>query len=135
MHIISYEILALIFAWLPRSPQIANAFHRFGCLNSHAVATSSFKSKLWRNPSIFLHFFNLCHTSLTFNSLEKKAFFENIAGKGENAGKQHFLLFPKYFIPFPKQISIRKSHLFCHLQMPSISTSLKFCPLVKSLYW
>ena len=31
--------------------------------------------------------------------------FENIVGKGENAGNQHFLLFPQYFVPFPKQIS------------------------------
>ena len=27
-------------------------------------------------------------------------------GKGENAGNQHFLLFPHYFPPFPKRISI-----------------------------
>ena len=31
--------------------------------------------------------------------------------KGENAGKQHFLLFPQCFLPFPKQISIFQSHL------------------------
>ena len=42
---------------------------------------------------------------------------ENIAGKGENAGNQHFLLFPQCFLPFPKQISIFWSHLFYHLQM------------------
>ena len=33
--------------------------------------------------------------------LEKKAF-ENIVGKGENAGNQHFLLFPKCFSILPK---------------------------------
>ena len=27
-------------------------------------------------------------------------------GKGENAGNQHFLLFPQCFLPFPKEISI-----------------------------
>ena len=32
----------------------------------------------------------------------KKVAFENILGKGENAGNQHFLLFPKCFLPFPK---------------------------------
>ena len=32
--------------------------------------------------------------------LEKKAF-ENIVGKGENAGHQHFLLFPQCFLSFP----------------------------------
>ena len=31
--------------------------------------------------------------------------FENSVGKGENAGNQHFLLFPQCFLPFPKQIS------------------------------
>ena len=30
--------------------------------------------------------------------------FENIVGKGENAGNQHFPLFPQCFIPFPEQI-------------------------------
>ena len=34
-----------------------------------------------------------------------KESFENIMGKGENAGNQHFLLFPQCFLPFPKQIS------------------------------
>ena len=32
--------------------------------------------------------------------------FENLVEKGENAGNQHFLLFPQCFLPFPKQISI-----------------------------
>ena len=38
-------------------------------------------------------------------TLRKKPF-ENIVGKGENAGNQHFLLFPQCFLSFPKQISI-----------------------------
>ena len=42
----------------------------------------------------------------------KKKPFENSVGKGENAGNQHFLLFPGYFLSFPKQISIFLSHLF-----------------------
>ena len=41
---------------------------------------------------------------------------ENIVGKGENAGYQHFLLFPKSFLPFPHQISIFQPHLFCRPQ-------------------
>ena len=28
--------------------------------------------------------------------------FENIVGKGKNAGNQHFLLFPQCFLPFQK---------------------------------
>ena len=37
---------------------------------------------------------------------------ENIVGRGENTGNQHFLLFPQCFLPFPKQISIFRSHFF-----------------------
>ena len=62
----------------------------------------------------------------------RKEAFENILGKGENAGNQHFLPFPKCFLPFPKQILIFQLHLFCCLQMHSICSGLKFCCLVKS---
>ena len=57
--------------------------------------------------------------------------FGNIVEKGENGGNQYFLLFIQCFLPFPKQTSIFQSHLFCHLQMLSIWTSLKFCCLVE----
>ena len=43
--------------------------------------------------------------------------FENTEGKGENAGSQHFLLFPQCFLSNPNQISIFESHLFYRLQM------------------
>ena len=42
---------------------------------------------------------------------------ENSVGKGEKAGKQHFLLFQQCFQSFPKQIAIFKSHIFCRMQM------------------
>ena len=58
----------------------------------------------------------LYYTVLTFNDIEKEAF-ENIVGKGENAGNQHFLLFPQCILPFPNQILIVHLELFCHLQM------------------
>ena len=58
--------------------------------------------------------------------------FENIVGKGENAGNQHFLRFPPCFLLFPRQILIFQSHLFCRLQMLPIWTSLEFCCVVKS---
>ena len=49
---------------------------------------------------------SLKHTSdfdsRVLETLNKMAF-ENIVGKGENAGDQHFLLFPKYFLPYQKQ--------------------------------
>ena len=47
----------------------------------------------------------------------RKRPFENIVGKGENAGNQHFLLFPQCFLPFPNQISIFHFHLSCLLQI------------------
>ena len=61
----------------------------------------------------------LYHTIPTLNSImkKKKKAFENIVGKGENAGNQHFHLFPQCFLPFLKQNSIIQSHLFCLLQM------------------
>ena len=54
----------------------------------------------------------LYHTITTFNdpTLYKEPF-ENIIGKGENAGDQHFLLFPQRFLSFPKQISIFESFI------------------------
>ena len=51
---------------------------------------------------------------------------ENMVGKGENPGKQHFLLFQQYFLPFPDQISTFQSHLFCRLQILLIWTGLNF---------
>ena len=47
--------------------------------------------------------------SQLLTTLYKKSF-ENIVGKGENAGNQHFLLFPLCFLSFQKQISISESH-------------------------
>ena len=49
--------------------------------------------------------------SRLLTTLRKKPF-ENIVGKGENAGNQHFLLFPQCFLSFPQQISIVQSQLF-----------------------
>ena len=41
-----------------------------------------------------------------------KKTFENIVRKGENAGNQHFLLFPQCFLPFPKQGLLFYSNFF-----------------------
>ena len=46
----------------------------------------------------------------------KKNDFENIVGKGENAGHQHFLLFPQCFLPYQRQKLSFQQHLFCRLQ-------------------
>ena len=79
----------------------------------------------------FNKWLTLYHTIWTFNDQRDRAF-ENIVGKGENAGYQHFLLFQQCFLPFPNQIFIFHSNIFCQLQMLSIWTSLKFCHLVES---
>ena len=41
---------------------------------------------------------------------------ENIVGKGENAGNQHFLLFPQCFLPFTKKKKKKekKIQIFSH---------------------
>ena len=41
--------------------------------------------------------------------------FENIVGKAENAGNQHFLLFPQSCLLFPRQNSNFETHLLCQL--------------------
>ena len=72
----------------------------------------------------WLPFFTTQSRLLT--TLKQRAF-ENILGKGENAGNHNFLLFPQCFLPFPNQFSILHSHLFYRLQMLSIWTSVRFC--------
>ena len=41
--------------------------------------------------------------SLTPVTTLRKKPFENIVEKGENAGNQHFLLFPQCFLPYQRQ--------------------------------
>ena len=41
---------------------------------------------------------------MPFSATERP--FENIAGKGGNAGNQHFLLFPQSFIPYERQVGV-----------------------------
>ena len=88
-------------------------------------------SELWKLRIGVVKSWLIFSQSWLFMILKKEPF-ENIAGKGENAGDQHFLLFPQYFLPFPKQTSIFLLHIFYCLKMLSISTSLKFYRLVKS---
>ena len=76
--------------------------------------------------SLIMHISTLYHTIPTFNDPKEEAF-RKYSRKGENAGNQHFLLFPQCFLPFPKQSSISDSHLNCQLQMLSIWRGLKIC--------
>ena len=73
------------------------------------------------HPHLFFKL-TLYHTIPTFNSPEKRDLSENIVGKGENAGSQHFLLLIQCFLPMTERISVFKLHLFCRLQMLSIWT-------------
>ena len=53
-------------------------------------------------------------------------FFENFEKKGENAGNQHFLLFPQSFLPFHGRIiSVGLCCIF-RIKMLSFSGSPKF---------
>ena len=51
--------------------------------------------------------------------------------KGEKTGYQRFLLFQKYFLPFPKETAIFRSLLRFRLLKPSISNRLNFCCLIE----
>ena len=42
---------------------------------------------------------------MTISDTLKEKTFENIVGKGENAGGQHFLLFLKCFLPCKREIA------------------------------
>ena len=64
-------------------------------------------------------------------TLEDKAF-EDIVGKGKNAGNLHFVLFSQCFLPSHRHIIIL-STLICCLQMFSKLVRSKICCLVKSL--
>ena len=54
---------------------------------------------------------------------------ESIVEKGENAGYQHFVLFPQYFHPFLRQLSQSELQTICYLQFLFILMHLKFCRL------
>ena len=72
-----------------------------------------FKGVLLQGPEL------LTTQSRLLTTLGRKAF-ENNVGKGENAGNQHFLLFPQCFLPFQTKTAIFGLHLFCRLQMLKI---------------
>ena len=51
--------------------------------------------------NLYIHVIQLFTTqSRLLTTLKRKAY-ENIVGKGENAGNQHFLLFPQCFLLIP----------------------------------
>ena len=77
---------------------------------------------------IFEYFY---HKITSVKGPERKAL-KSILENGANAGYQHFLLFSNCFLPVVNQISVCLSHLFCRLQVVSISSVPKHFRLVKS---
>ena len=58
----------------------------------------------WLNPILQSRVLAFPKQSLLFTALQTKIF-ESIVGKGENAGNQHFFLFPHCFLPYLRQKS------------------------------
>ena len=62
----------------------------------------------------------------------KKRDFENIVGKGENAGNQHFLLFPQCFLPYHIEIIISATFIVSSANTLNLDQS-KILPFGKGL--
>ena len=76
------------------------------------------KKNLWKTlrekeKMLVTSIFSFSHN--VFNPIRDKK--ENIAGKGENAGNQHFLLFPQCFQSYQRQKALFYLILFCRLQV------------------
>ena len=74
----------------------------------------------------------LYHTIPTFNDPAKTACRKH-CGKRRKCWIPAFSPFPAMFSTHPQKNFCFESHLFCHMQMLLIWTSLKFCCLVKEL--
>ena len=64
-----------------------------------------------------VYFISSSKTQFQLSTIMRKMPLENIVEKRENAGNNHFLVFPQFLLPFPKQSSIFQLHFFGHLQM------------------
>ena len=61
----------------------------------------------------------------------KKKALDKTLEKGENAGKQHFLLFSQCFLLYHKRKSSYQKFSICWLQMLAILSGPQFCGLVE----
>ena len=93
---------------------------------------SSFSNLSSLNGLICQGFAYLFSTQSQLLMTMKKKPFENIVGKEENAGNQHFLLFLQCSLFYPEKKLPFGSPLICRLQMLWIWTGLKIFRLVKS---
>ena len=67
-----------------------------------------------------------------FSLARQRGLFKTLWEKEKMLVTSIFSFFPNCFLPFPKQISIFQSRLFCCLQVLSNWTSKKNCRFVKS---
>ena len=63
----------------------------------------------------------------------KKKPFENNVGKGENAGNQHFLLFPHCFLPIPKRMSVFNLHSLLSSALNLDWSGFDYCSIKREL--
>ena len=73
---------------------------------------------------------NTLPTIPTFNDPKEEGFGKHY-GKGENAGNQHFLLFPSCFILYQNEKFSFEQLFFCRLQMLSVWSNPNSCRFLK----
>ena len=120
---------AEVFSWVIKSKK-ANIFASY-CYISSVKSHLAIKMKISNDKAIKLIFHDdikpfTIQSQVLLRTMKKKTF-ENIVGKEENAGNQHFLLFPSCFLHYQRQKSANDLHLNFHLQLLSILICLKFC--------
>ena len=110
--------------WEKEKLLVTNNFSFSHSVFKRLVSQGRLKVSLCGNGLILLDSFTflltLNHTIPTFNDPVKKRAFQNVVEKGENAGNQHFLLFPHHLKILQRQNLSFELHLFCRLQMLSI---------------
>ena len=75
---------------------VTSNFHLFPqCFTKLSLSDSSYLGVFSKRLTFY-------HTITTFNTSGKESFWKHHR-KGENAGKQHFLLFPQCFQPYQRQ--------------------------------
>ena len=124
--------LAVFFLWNAEDFDSQGNIHQKSCLLRFGTEVSSVQFPLF----IRILFSIFCLPSVqqfrVLTTLGKEPF-ENIVGKGENAGIQHFLLFSKCFLSYRRHITTFEQELNCGLQTLWIWKFLKFCHVAKGL--
>ena len=77
-------------------------------------------------PDTSLYSLHILHHKIQrFRDPQRKKPSENIVEKGENAGNQHFLLFPQWFLSNLEEKLLSGPSLICCLLVLSVSSSLR----------